>query len=121
MESAPLAVPAMALPITGKNDFCWPDEQLTRLNEQRGKVSRLVTIGWRGLEEHFTPLLRPLVKSHAKALVVTGGSDGESEANEVRIRLQSTTDCGLPHWETYSSGFTSLIEDHRLNRFLSLP
>lgn len=120
MERSRIATPAMALPIVGKADFCWPEPQHTRLLEQQGKVIRLLTIGWRGLEDHFTPLLRPLIKDSANALVVTGGSKGDDEAQEVRLRLQATTDCDLSRWDTYAQGFTRLIEDRRLSAFLDI-
>ena len=120
MERTRVAVPAMALPIVGKTEFCWPDGQSKRLEEQQGRATRVLTIGWRGLEGHFTPLLRPIVTSHAKALVVVGRPGGDSEAQEIRHRLQAQTDCDLPRWDTYSHGFTRLIEVRRLNTFLDI-
>jgi hypothetical protein len=80
-----LRVPALALPISKKEDFCWPSQQedvMRGLNPE--EVTRVLTIGWRGLEDHFLPLFRPLITRNARMLVVNlDGSEAEDVANHL--------------------------------------
>lgn len=120
-ESEPhrqLAVPAMALPIDGKSELCWPTEQASRFQSLIGTVTHFITIGWRGLEEHFTPNLRPIVKSDARALIVTKDPN-DCEGHEIAHRLRVKTDSSMSNWEVASSGFTDLIRSSTLDDFLS--
>lgn len=115
-----LAVPAMALPLDGKSSFCWPEEQRARFESLQGTVTRMVTIGWRGIEEHFTPLLRPLVKEWARVLVVTGGAEGDAEGQEVIGRLRRHTDVSARgSWSFDPRGFTEFLLAGSLNELLS--
>lgn len=80
--------PALALPMRGKTGFVWPAEQRARLDSLQGRVRRLLTVGWRALEPHFTPLLQPLVMSRSRAVTVMGGPFGEEDAIGTRDELQ---------------------------------
>lgn len=46
-------VPALAMPVQGKSTFACPDEHLSVLKSAIAYTTKIVTIGWRGLEEHF--------------------------------------------------------------------
>ena len=103
-------LPALALPSDGKNEFVWPPEQNQAFEDLRGRVTRLMTIGWRALEPHFVPLLGPLIHPSCRVLVVAGGADGEQEASRILQRLQVSISSGSAQWRTYGEGFTGLLE-----------
>jgi hypothetical protein len=120
MHLSPLVVPAMALPVAKKSDFCWPRDQAEVFESLQGRVTRLMTIGRRGMEPHFTTLLRSKVKRNARALVVAGGRDGESEALRIMERLATQTDAARHGWDVYGDGFASLVQRRgRLDEFLT--
>ena len=109
----PSLVPAIALPMDGKADFTWPREHRARLDELRGSVSRLVVIGWRGLDEHLLSLLRPLVREEAKVLVVSGGAEeleAQVEAREIGDRIQRHIDVDQRRFEYSGKGFSGVVE-----------
>jgi hypothetical protein len=117
------AIPAVGLPIDRKNDdsFVWPSPQRERLLSLEGTVSRLLTIGWRGLEPHFVDLLGPLVRPDARVLVAAGDGTRETQGDagltmqqlEPRIAVEPTA------WKLYESGFSELLGSTELLRFLS--
>jgi hypothetical protein len=86
-------LPALALPITGKGAFVWPTEQDRFFTSEipNGSFGRMLTIGWRGAEEHFTQLLGRLVPSNARILVVAGGSDEDTARRDAGITAKNVT------------------------------
>jgi hypothetical protein len=74
-------LPALALPVTGKDHLIWPEEQdrLFRSEIPNGSFGRVALIGWRGVEEQFTPLLDRLIANSAKVLIATGGARSTEE------------------------------------------
>ena len=87
-QNSPLAgtnyialLPAFALPVTGKGELVWPGEQEEFFTQSltHGCFGRVALIGWRGAEEHFSPMLDRIIANGAKVLIGTGG-DTESEA-----------------------------------------
>lgn len=113
-------IPAMAPPVRDKTDFAWPDEQQAFFKGlQGGKVSRLITIGWRGADKHFVDLLTATFSGSAlPTLVVTGGPEAESEATQVvqKLGLASANDgdYAIP----WPGGFSRLIRDRFLEEWL---
>ena len=105
-------IPAICLPMDGKDTYVWPPEQRQALEKLHGQVTRLMTIGWRALEPGFLPLLKPLLHRSAKVLVVTGSKDGSNEAEAILQRLRETcTSADDNQWRIYGDGFTGLLED----------
>jgi hypothetical protein len=106
-------VPALALPTDNKS-FVWPQSQENHLKSLQGTVNRVLTIGWRGLEPHFLPLLTPLVKHYARVLAVTGGEQPEADADaaSTKARLLGAFDhVPAERVMTYSGGFAGLIAE----------
>jgi hypothetical protein len=104
-------IPAIALPVAGKADFVWPDSQRQHLDSLRGTVTRLLTIGWRGIEPHFVPLLVPLVKSYARIAVVAGGLHGQEEAGTTINTLKGDlTHIESKGWRPHGDGFTAFLD-----------
>jgi len=107
----PSMIPALALPTDDKS-FVWPQSQEDHLKSLQGTVTRVLTIGWRGLEPHFLPLLRPLVKHYARVLTVSGGAQADAESASTKARLLDAFDQVPPDSVMrYTGGFARLIED----------
>lgn len=100
-------VPALAMPLDGKSDFVWPPEQRERFDLCQGLVTRVLTIGWRGMEPHFLDLLPPLVTAGAKVLTVAGN---DLEALDTADNLRGSLDDCRREWRTSGDGFSSLME-----------
>ncbi|WP_276944637.1 hypothetical protein [Ferrimicrobium acidiphilum] len=110
-DSAENLIPALALPMDGKDAYVWPAEQRQALDELQGRVTRLMTIGWRALEPEFVPLLGSLLHKSVKVLIVAGDKDGDNDAEAVVQRLRETcAPAGINRWRTYGQGFTGLLE-----------
>ena len=56
-------IPALALPMTGKSHFVWPDSQHRFFTEDipNGSFGRVLSVGWRAAESYFRPLLTRMV------------------------------------------------------------
>lgn len=111
----PCTVPALALPIANKDSFAWPDEHATRIQGFKGKINRLMTIGWRAAEPHFRTLLESVMMPGFKLLVVAGS---EPDADEVVTNLGSVAAMS-PHRRLVSSGFSGLLTSQDLGWLLS--
>lgn len=114
-------VPALALPIEGKSEFIWPLAQSERFRSlEGGKVTRLLTVGWRGAESHFLDRLKAVISPSARALVVA--KDGV-ESEEVARHLEKETDQkysnSRPLWMHFQGrGFRELLDAPRHLRAL---
>jgi hypothetical protein len=75
-------LPALALPVIGKDHLIWPEAQdrLFRSEIPNGSFGRVALIGWRGVEEQFAPLLDRLIANSARVLIATGGGRNTEEA-----------------------------------------
>lgn len=58
--STEISVPAIAVPLNNKSAFECPREHIATMVDAITKASRVVCIGWRGREAHFTQLLKHL-------------------------------------------------------------
>jgi hypothetical protein len=76
--------PALAIPVETKRSFECPEEHLDALRQCVRKVSKLLIIGWRGMEDHFLRLLAENLPSGIPAVVVNG-SAGEAKHTLFRI------------------------------------
>jgi hypothetical protein len=113
-------VPALALPVDSKTEFIWPREQGEALDSLKATVTRLLTVGWRGLEPHFLPLLRPLVKGYGKVLVVAGGDEGDDEAVHIQARLHEVLEhVQAEGWRTFGQGFSEALASAELDWFFA--
>ena len=86
-------LPALALPITGKDLLLWPPEQqqLFATALTTGCFGRVALVGWRGAEDHFTPMLDRLIGEGTKVLISTGASiedEARQSANDVYTNLE---------------------------------
>jgi hypothetical protein len=65
-------VPAIAVPVQTKFDYQCPPRHLTALRNELSSVTRILTIGWRGQEQHFLSLLSDHVKKPVSLFCVSG-------------------------------------------------
>jgi hypothetical protein len=115
--SFPVGVPALALPLRDNKDLVWPDEQRRHLESLRGRVTRVLSVGWRAAEPHLTSLLETLVEPRTRGLIVTGGGNAADDATQVSERLAAVV--RRPHQVRFVQGFRSFLEhDEPLSRLL---
>jgi len=77
-------IPAIAIPVQGKAAFECPQEHLDLLERAIWQTNRVVTIGWRGVEQRFLDLYQARQsrgESLADDLLVVSGSKEASEAD----------------------------------------
>ena len=104
--------PALAIPVEAKRDFACPADHLEVLRQCIPAVTKIVVIGWRGVEAHFAELLRGLDQPRGIGGVVVGGNPGS--ANEVAVRLQHLN----VTWRPFHAGFTEWVTGDEVDRFL---
>lgn len=101
-----ISIPALAIPINDKLDFECPPQHLEDLCESLHRVTKILTIGWKGRETQFTDLLRKNLKRVEKFKVVSVG-----DADEIASRLQTVLGSALAKAErtAHMGGFTSFV------------
>jgi hypothetical protein len=59
-------IPAIAIPVVEKSDFACPDSHLASLDQCLSRITHVVTIGWRGSEQHYLDrFIKPISSSLA--------------------------------------------------------
>lgn len=111
-RGSPQLYPAIAIPVLTKDSFECPAEHVQQLTDTIPRVSKILTIGWRGTERHFLKLLKGVGPIF---LVTVAGT--EAEAVEVRERIQAIG-IGLRDAVAFG-GFTDTIVGRRLDGFLA--
>ena len=104
--------PALALPVATKSDFECPPDHLDVLKACLPQVTRVLTIGWRGAEQHFLPLLAEHLRAD-RGLVV--GKD-QAEAQTICAGFKRA---GLPGWSAANAGFTESLKNREIQHFLA--
>lgn len=81
-----LMVPAVALPLTAKDDFVMPARHVEGLRQTLAEVTRVLIVGWRGADTKLLDLWAEIANGNdmLKLLVVSGSFD---EAKEVADRI----------------------------------
>lgn len=104
--------PAIAIPVTEKGTFECPATHVSMLTTLIPKVTKLLTIGWRGTENHFLELLRN--QGPMTAVAVAGS---EPEASETINQLRSKGVSIIQ--EVALAGFSDTIGDGKLYDFFA--
>jgi hypothetical protein len=105
--------PAIAIPVTDKQDFECPVQHIGVLKEMIPKVRRILTVGWRGTETHFLRLLA----NQGPITLVTIAKD-HLEAGETGKKLRAA---GIGISEHAGlAGFSSSVGDRKLDGFFAL-
>jgi hypothetical protein len=103
--SGAVVVPAIAVPTMSKYSFACPPSHIEALKAALPEVGGIVTIGWRGAEEHFLRLLGDNLGHQVSALVVSGSQTGCSDT------AANLTRAGVGISGKFDRGFTELLED----------
>jgi hypothetical protein len=77
--------PALAIPVETKSSFECPEQHLNMVRQCIKKVSKLLLIGWRGMEDHFLHLLSEHLPSGISIMAVNGRAD---DAKQTLMRLE---------------------------------
>jgi hypothetical protein len=108
-----VAYPAIAVPTQNKSgsDFACPTLHQQKFVETLPKVTKLITIGWRGAERHFLDLLSGRMTSvkHAWAVAESAGSAQETTKHLNTVGVHATP---------LGEGFSGFIEGDGLRNCL---
>lgn len=76
--------PAIAIPVERKVEFECPDNHMAELQTCIPRVTKILSIGWRGTEQHFLNLLCSGLKYRPKFLAVAGNeSNAQTTINNI--------------------------------------
>ncbi len=106
--------PAIALPVAGKAEFECPEPHMNALDACIPKVSKLLTIGWRGAEQHF---LKRLVGKIPVVSALVVGRD-RNDAGEIVATLNGAGRSGRIN--PAEGGFTESLRKE-IPAFLAEP
>lgn len=107
-------VPAIAIPVKAKKFEC-PDEHLAVLYERMPQVSRLLVIGWRGMERHFTEEMKERLPYRVPGTIV--GANLE-DAQKIALTLRESG-VGVELVPSRSQGFRDFVLSNEADRFLA--
>ncbi len=106
--------PAIAIPVTQKVSFECPQTHLDTLIEVIPKVTKILTVGWRGTEQHFLKLLGQHVILPLNRVIIVAGD--LAEAHKVEINLKQTGLGGI--YFKAGGGFTDALKRREIDSFL---
>lgn len=104
--------PAIAIPVETKKNFDCPNEHLDTFTKLLPKVTKILVIGWRGMEAHFRTLLEHL-SGNVQVMVVS-----PTEADQTIANLQKVSRLALAEFKPVHEGFTEFIINRAGERFL---
>lgn len=108
-------LPAIAIPVPAKSSFECPQDHVDFLTRMIPEIDKLVVVGWRGQERHFTELFK-LLRKHLAVLIVAGN---DKDAEQTQVELEMAGVSGV--YTRYPAGFSHLIrEKHLIDEFLSI-
>jgi len=95
-------IPALAIPVESKLEFECPASHVEALTEFLPTVTRILMIGWRGMEAPFLELLKTHLQGTPRCLVVGG-----SKAEAIKIIENLSGKHSIPgQFDRTSGGFT---------------
>jgi hypothetical protein len=110
-EGGLVGLPAIAIPLQQKTTFECPQEHISHLAEQLPKVRKILAIGWRGMEQHFTSLLKERLGNAMQKLHVVSKGEGDATMKHLKIAAQlNRAECTCA-----DHGFSAFVSD-RLGR-----
>jgi hypothetical protein len=123
--------PALSIPLHQKDEFSCPRTHVTALEAILPKVTKMITIGWRGAEQEFLRILKfarkmPAhgIRSAMRLLVITASERGVEETtnNIFRVGGDEPELFQVFQQKELISGFSGLVDNWTVLRtFLALP
>lgn len=110
-----VGIPAIAIPTKSKSAFECPDAHSAFVELRLREVSAVLTIGWRGAEQHFLRLLSKTLPSNLEYICV---GSGRGSAEETCTNLQRAGLRG--HFEPYNNGFTNFVITRGVERLCNV-
>ena len=111
-------IPALAVPVQDKAQFECPLAHIDKLVELLPRVSRVLVIGWRGMEAHFMRLLQDNLRRRLERLLIVCNSP--EDGYEVSMRLDSACeDLSILYSVESALGFSDLVSSSELDEFLA--
>ena len=107
--SGPPLYPALAIPMTDKEDFECPPGHLQALSQLMPKIDKIITIGWRGRERHFLKLLRGV---SIKGVLIASVAKDEPEAEDTVLQIRQAS-VPVRHHQAFG-GFTNAVGNNLL-------
>jgi hypothetical protein len=105
--------PAIAIPVESKGDYECPQEHVEVLKGFLPMTTKIIVVGWRGMELPFRQLLGQYVSERVRVIVVSGSS----EAAEQPIEMLEETGIKLDS-VGFGGGFSGLVVSSKLESFL---
>ncbi len=115
-EPPAVIMPALALPLRSKSLYSCPKQHLDALREKLPQVTQLLTIGWRGQDEHFLKELRAANLGRCQILIVTKSEGGLAAVAEALHR--GGVDGNIAE-HIGENAFTTLFKSQKLHDFLA--
>lgn len=106
------ALPAVAIPMFRKTTFECPASHLDALKKCIPRVTKIITVGWRGVERHFLDLLSGLAR---QAELFTVGADSADAETIAEGLMQSDV---AHNFFAAKGGFTDAIRNREFDSFL---
>ena len=110
-----LTIPAIAIPLKKKTTFECPEDHVARLREQLKHVRAIVTIGWRGAEQHFLRLLGEHALQGIEVICVGGDARDATATTHALSNALSR-----PNVEPVGGGFSKFVTSGGIERLLNL-
>ena len=108
--------PALAIPTVTKTDFECPPSHVEHALAALKAADRILVVGWRGQEEHFTRRWNATGGASSMIQVVDGSLDG---ANAARDNLQATLGSrGMRYLANCDEGFSRFLAQGQLAELL---
>jgi hypothetical protein len=110
-------VPALAIPVQSKNSFECTDPHLEALRGYIQRTTRVITIGWRGVERHFLDLWTN--RNDFFDLMVISGTEEWGQETLSNMRSGKTTKDAIDYRrEVFDGGFGEALGSGSLSSFL---
>ena len=114
-------VPAVAVPVHDKDAFSCPDDQVRMIEAAVRQATRVLCIGWRGMEKEF--LAKWKNRNSAMRVLIASGPVWPDGAVPARETFENMVSGGFPYLDPvfHEGGFGSLLGSGDLVSFLNEP
>ncbi len=106
--------PAIAIPVEKKNDFECPEDHIQALTALIPRTKKIITIGWRAMEDPFLKLLSEHLSHEVQVLVCCGT---KTDAEDTLSKLKNAP-LAIARSTVLGEGFTDMIARRNIVEFL---